>query len=1099
MPTFANCGEETPERARFCPVCGAAQTEVPGPQGLRKVVTIVFCDLCDSTKLGERLDPETLRQVIARYFEAMSEALNRHEGAIEKFIGDAVMAVFGAPVAHEDDPERAVRAALGIRDWIREEEALEVRIALNTGEVLVSLEENPGGERGLVAGDVVNTAARLQSAAPVNGILVGETTYNATSRVIEYRDAPAVEAKGKSQPVPVWEVIEARSRYGVDITRKPTTPLVGRERELGLLVGTLARAQHERTPQLVTLVGVPGIGKSRLVYELFAEVDERPELIYWRQGRCLPYGDGVAFWALGEIVKAHAGILEGESDERAAEKLRAVVEEAVPEQDDAAWVLRELKPLVGLSEGDAGDSRAESFAAWRRFFEGLAELDPLVLVVDDLHWADEGLLDFLDHLIDWATGVPILVVATARPELLTHRPGWGGGKPNATTISLSPLTQAETATLVHSLLERAVLPAEVQAGLLERAGGNPLYAEEFARIALERNALGGAETLPLPESVQGLIAARLDALSEEEKALVQDASVLGKVFWLDAVALLSGVARERAQELLHGLARKQFVQRERRSSLEGDTQYAFMHALVRDVAYSQIPRADRTEKHRRAAAWIESLARAEDYAELRAHHYVSALETLPTGADVPELRQAARLALREAGDRAASLNAYDAAVRDYERALELWPEDDPERAQVLLSLAEQRFRAEIWDERDAAVARDALLAAGDEAGAAVAEILRSEVLWLLGRGEDVLASQERAAGLAESLPVSAAKARVYAGLFRLHWLANRDDPAVTFGDEALAMADDLGLPEVRAQILSVRGGWQAMKGDPGGLALIEESIAVFEQLNSADAQRPYNNLADNHYNFGDLDEAAIAVRRMKEAWKRFAGVDWLRWAESQEIRLAYVAGRWDGAVEIADRWIEDAAQRGGHYLESLFRWHRGRIRLARGDRTGAVEDGETALELGRVGRDPQLVIPSLAFLSRVRWELGEDGADELALELVDRCRGLDLNVAQDWFAEVAVVLAGLDRRKEIEATAEESSASTPWLHAGLAIGRGDPQAAAEIFGRMGARAFEAEAIVLAAEDGLGADLPKAIEFFREVGARAYLGEAESLLVKTRSA
>src|SRR5919109_783948 len=703
----------------------------------RKVVSVLFADLVGFTARAETLDPEDVEAILRPFHDRLRSELEQRGGTVEKFIGDAVMAVFGAPVAHEDDPERAVRAALAIRDWIREEEELEVRIAVNTGEALVALEPGAGAERGLVAGDVVNTASRLQIAAPVNGILVGETTYNATSRVIEYREALPVEAKGKLQPVPVWEVVEARSRYGADVTHTPKTPLVGRERELGLLVSTLARAQHERAPQLVTLVGVPGIGKSRLVYELFAEIDTRPELIYWRQGRCLPYGDGVAFWALGEILKAHAGILEGEAEERSAEKLRAVVEEAVPEQDDAAWVLRELKPLVGLSDGeDAGaDRRTESFAAWRRFFEGLAELDPLVIVVEDLHWADEGLLDFVDHLVDWAAGVPILVVATARPELLTRRPDWGGGKPNATTISLSPLTEAETATLVHGLLERAVLPAEVQAALLDRAGGNPLYAEEFARIALERDALGSAESLPLPESVQGLIAARLDALSDQEKTLVQDASVLGKVFWLGAVAKLGDVQREGAEALLHGLARKQFVQRERRSSMEGDTQYAFMHTLVRDVAYSQIPRADRTEKHRRAADWIESLGRAEDYAELRAHHYVSALETLPSGADAAELRRSARFALREAGDRAAALSAFDGAVRDYERALELWPEDDPDRAGVLLSLAEQRLRAEIWDERDGAVARDALLAVGDEAGAAVAEILRAEVLWNLGRGD----------------------------------------------------------------------------------------------------------------------------------------------------------------------------------------------------------------------------------------------------------------------------------------------------------------------------------------------------------------------------
>jgi class 3 adenylate cyclase len=1067
----------------------------------RKVVSVLFADLVGFTARAESLDPEDVEAILAPYHARLREELERRGGTVEKFIGDAVMAVFGAPVAHEDDPERAVRAALAIRDWIREEGELELRVAVNTGEALVSLDPRPGAERGLVAGDVVNTASRLQTAAPVNGILVGATTYNATSRVIEYRDAAPVEAKGKSQPVPVWEVIQARSRYGADVTYRPRTPLVGRERELGLLHNTLARVEHERSPQLVTLVGVPGIGKSRLVHELFTETDSRPELIYWRQGRCLPYGDGVAFWALGEILKAHAGILEGEPEDQAAAKLQAVVEEAVPERDDAAWVLRELKPLVGLesAEGSA-DRRTESFAAWRRFFEGLAELDPLVVVVEDLHWADEGLLEFLDHLVDWATGFPILLVATARPELLSRRPDWGGGKPNATTISLSPLTETETATLVHQLLERAVLPAEVQAGLLDRAGGNPLYAEEFARIALERNALGTADELPLPESVQGLIAARLDALSAEEKALLQDAAVLGKVFWLGAVAQLSGiVARERAEELLHRLTRKQFVQRERRSSMEGDTQYSFAHTLVRDVAYSQIPRADRTEKHRRAAAWIESLGRPEDYAELRAHHYVQALEALPTGADATELRSAARVALREAAERAASLNAFDNAVRDYERALQLTPEDDPERPRLLLALAQERARAEIWDERDAAVARDALLAAGEQAGAAVAEIIRAEVLWNLGRGEEVLAAQERAADLAKDLPISEPKARVYAGLFRLHFLANRRGPATWFGGEALAMADELGLRELRAQILSAEGSVQLMSGDLSGFATLEESIAIFEEVNSADVQRPYNNVADGYFNLGRLDEAAAATRHMRAGWRRYASLDWLRWTESQEIRLDYAEGRWDRALDIANRWIADSEERDGHYLEPLYRRYRGLIRLARGDRVGALEDGSTALEVGRVGRDPQLVLPSLAFQSRLLLELGEDGAEALALELVERCRGLELNVLYEWFPDIAAVLTSLGRRSDLEAVAESTLVPTLWRDAGLALGRGDPVVAAEILERMGARSFEAEVRLVAARSGHDADLPKAIAFFREVGATAYLAEGESLIADSRSA
>jgi class 3 adenylate cyclase/tetratricopeptide (TPR) repeat protein len=1065
----------------------------------RKVVSVLFADLVGFTSRAESLDPEDVEAILRPYHERLRAELERRGGTVEKFIGDAVMAVFGAPIAHEDDPERAVRAALAIRDWIRDEGELEVRIGVNTGEVLVSLDPSAGAERGLVAGDAVNTAARLQTAARVNGILVGDATYRATTGVIEYGQAPAIAAKGKAEPVPVWEAIEARSRYGEDIAQGPATPLVGRERELGLLADTLARAEHERAPQLVTLVGVPGIGKSRLVRELFALIDSRPELIYWRQGRCLPYGEGVAFWALGEIVKAHAGILEGEPEERMATKLHAVVEEAVPDAGEAEWVERLLRPLLGLGDtGEASeDRRVESFAAWRRFFEGLAELDPLVLVFEDLHWADEGLLDFVDHLVDWAGSVPILVVATARPELLSRRQGWGGGKPNAATISLSPLSEDETAKLLHGLLERAVLPADIQARLLERAGGNPLYAEEFARIARE----GGFGDLPLPESVQGLIAARLDGLELEEKTLLQNASVIGKVFWLGTAAALAGNEDRRvAEELLHALERKQFVRRDRRSSVEGELQYAFMHGLVREVAYAQIPRADRAEKHERAAVWIESLGRPEDHAEMLAHHYLNALDTArAAGQAAQSLENAARVALRMAGDRAASLNAFTDAVRDYDQALELWPEDDPARPRLLLAAAMARFQAEVWDEGELAIARDALLAGDDRAGAAEAEILRAEVFWLLGRGDDVFRSQERAAELAEGLPLSDAKARVYAGVFRLHWLGSREKLAETFQQQALAMADELGLKGVRAQILSASGARRTMRGDRGGFEAMEESIALFEELNSADAQRPYNNLADGYYNLGELSRAAETTRRMKEAWKRFAAIDWLRWNDHQESALLYMAGRWDEALEMCDRWIADARARDGHYLEARWRGLRGRILLARGAEAEALEEAELGVERARVAGDPQLLIPLFAFRLRALWAVGAGVIAPLVDELVDACRTAPQSVAHDWFPEVAIPLVGLDRTAELEAMAETVPTPTPWREGGLALGRGDPLAAAAIFGQMGARPLEAEAQLLAAKAGLDSDLPAAIEFFRSVGATAYLSQAEALLAKSRSA
>ena len=919
--------------------------------------------------------------------------------------------------------------------------------------------------------------------------------------MIEYRESPPVDAKGKTEPVQVWEAVQALSRFGTDITRRPSTPLVGRERELSLLTSTLARVEHESSPQLITLVGVPGIGKSRLVHELFVAVDERPELIFWRQGRCLPYGDGIAFWALGEILKSHAGILEGEPGERVEAKLRSAVEEVVPEAADAAWVTRELRPLLGLSDvaepGAAGDRRIESFAAWRRFFEGLAERGPLVIVLEDLHWADEGLLDFVDHLVDWATGVPILVVATARPELLTRRPGWSGGKPNATTISLSPLTGQETATLLHGLLEQTVLPADVQTALLDRAGGNPLYAEEFARIALERDALGTGE-LPLPESIQGLISARLDTLDDEEKALVQNASVLGKVFWLGALAQLNGgVKQSRVEELLQGLQRKQFVQRERRSSMEGDAQYAFAHTLVRDVAYSQIPRAERAEKHRRAAGWVESLGRPDDHAELRAHHYVSALEALPAAPEEAELRRSARLALRDAGDRATSLSAFRAAVHDYDRALELWPEDDPQRPRLLLAAAAARFETGTGDEGEFAAARDALLAVDDLAGAADAEARRAQTFWNLGRGEDVAHSLERTAKLAEELPLSPAKASVYADIFRLHWLANREELALRYGNEAMGMVEELDLDEVRAQLLNTFGSWRVMHGDTRGLEEISESVAIFERLNSAAAQRSYNNLADGYYNLGDLQRSAEATERMKEAWKRFSHRDWLRWGDSQEIRLRYMAGRWRDVLGIADRWVNDAET--GHYLEPLWRGLRGRIALARDDTVAALAESAAALEFARSAADSQLLTPTLAFRCRLLWEVEDDGAKDLAAELADLARRAPLHVAAEWFPEVAVALVRLGLFAELDAIAESVPTATPWREGGLALCRGDAPAAAAIFGQMGARPLEAEAHLLAAKDGLPADLPAATEFFREVGAVRWLREAEPLLATTRSA
>jgi class 3 adenylate cyclase len=529
--TCPNCGQQNPDGFRFCGACAAPLTEeAPAVREERKVVTVLFCDLVGSTARAEQMDPEDVRALLSSYHERVRSDLERFGGTVEKFIGDAVMALFGAPVAHEDDPERAVRAGLAIREWAQEEGSeLQVRIGITTGEALVALSADPRAGEGMASGDVVNTAARLQTAAPVNGIVVDETTFRASRGTIDYREAARGEARGKADAVTVWEALEARARLGVDVAQRGGAELVGRREELDLLLNAVARVRREREAQLITVVGVPGIGKSRLVYELFQAVEGGGVLTHWRQGRALPYGDGVSFWPLAEIAKAHAGILETDSAEVTAAKLERAVEETLGDDPDARWVEEHLRPLVGLeAESElGGDRRGEAFAAWRRLFEAMAERRPLVLVFDDLQWADDGMLDFVDHLAGWASGVPLLVVCTARPELLERRPGWGAGKPNSAIVSLSPLSESDTALLIHALLEQAVLPAEVQTALLSRAGGNPLYAEEFVRMASE---LGDERELPLPESIQGLIAARLDLLSDAEKSLLQAAAVVGKVF-----------------------------------------------------------------------------------------------------------------------------------------------------------------------------------------------------------------------------------------------------------------------------------------------------------------------------------------------------------------------------------------------------------------------------------------------------------------------------------------------------------------------------------------------------------------------------------------
>ncbi len=1095
-----SCGQENPAGFRFCGACGAALTG-EAPREERKVVTVLFCDLVGSTARAERLDPEDVRALLSSFLERVRGDLERFGGTVEKFIGDAVMALFGAPVAHEDDPERAVRAALAIREWALEEADLQVRIGITTGEALVAL--GTGAGEGMASGDVVNTAARLQSAAPVNGVLVDETTYRATERVISYREQRPIEAKGKTEPVAVWEAVEARARFGVDVRQIGRTPLVGRELELAALVGALERARREREPQLVTLVGVPGIGKSRLVWELFQRVERGSELTRWRQGRSLPYGEGVSYWALGEMVKAQAGVLETDDAARTEEKLRAAVATVVSADEDVQWLERHLRPLVGLEAGGeaAADRRGEAFAAWRRFFEALAEEHPLVLVFEDLHFADEGLLDFVDHLVDWASGVPLLVVGTARPELLARRQGWGGGKPHALTLSLSPLSDDETAQLVRAFLVRSSLDPDAHETLLERAGGNPLYAEEFARL-LETHDRG--EELRVPETVQGLLAARIDGLAREEKVLLQDAAVIGKIFWLGATAALGEVERWVAEERLHALERKEFVRRERRSSVAGETEYAFRHLLVRDVAYGQIPRTQRAEKHQQAAAWIGSLGRPEDQAEMVAHHYLSALELLrASGQSTAGIAENARDALSDAGDRAFALNAFAHASHLYEQALELSDRDGPQGVDLLfrrgraLHLASDERQVEALE-----AARDALLAAGDRDRAAEAEALVGRALWYRGTWDGARGAFDRALALVEDHRPTAATARVLASVAGLRMLEGDHEEAIRVGRDALAVADRLGLDEVRAGVLITVGMARVESGDDDGFAEGEEGRQVALRTGSLfEASRACNNIGVQLFGAGELSRAYEFLDEARRLADRAGHADMTRFMRAMQMLRPLDDGRWDECLRMTDAFIAECEAGAPHTQQAGVHSYRGTIRLGRDDLAGAVADAERALDLAHEVAQPDRMFQSLAFAVRAFAEAGEDErarqkASEFDFRALDRRRPppvwTTINFA--WAANE------VGRREELDRLLARQKRQTKWTTATRAVVSGEYEEAAALFAEMGTGMHEAYARLRAAEQLVAtgrrakADehLARAVEFFHAAGATRWLREAESV-------
>jgi class 3 adenylate cyclase/tetratricopeptide (TPR) repeat protein len=714
MVTCAVCGEENPERARFCLNCGTPLAATGGREA-RKVVTVVFSDLAGSTSLGERLDPESLGRVMARWFEAMRAVLEHHGGTVQKFIGDAVMAVFGVPALHEDDAVRAVRAAGELR---RELEALNrdlardwgvtlaMRTGINTGEVVAG---DPGVGDALVLGDAVNVAARLEQAAAPGEVLLGEPTWRLVRDAVQVEPVAPLALKGKDRPVAAYRLLSV-TPGAAGHARRLDAPMVGRERPLRLLRDVFEAAAADRACHLVTVLGAAGVGKSRLAAELLAEVGRRATVL---RGRCLSYGEGITWWPVTEVLRAAAGLTDADDPGTA----RARLEAALAGEERAADIADRLAGLLGLAEPAGGPE--ELPWAVRRLLEALARERPLVVLLDDLHWAEPTLLDLVEHVADWSRDAPIVLCCLARPELLEARPGWGGGKLNASTLLLQPLGAADSERLVEHLLGRVTLAEDARRHIVETAEGNPLFVEELLGMLIDDGLLVRADggwtptadlaAVPVPTSIATLLSARMEQLDREERAVVGRASVIGQTFYRDAVAELSDADRAAVGGSLTALVRKELV-RHAASDLAGQDAFRFRHLLLRDAAYAGLPKALRAELHERFARWLEAAAgeRLREHPELLAHHLECAYRLRAELGPVDErgraLARSAAERLTQAGRRALGLGDMPAVAKLLQRAVELLPADAPGRPELLVDLGAALLETGAIEQADAALA-----------------------------------------------------------------------------------------------------------------------------------------------------------------------------------------------------------------------------------------------------------------------------------------------------------------------------------------------------------------------------------------------------------
>jgi class 3 adenylate cyclase/tetratricopeptide (TPR) repeat protein len=924
------CGAANDPEDRFCGNCGAAleprgetsasaQEEVGGraaPAAERRLVSVLFADLVGFSTWSESRDAEEVRELLTRYFETARRIMSRYGGTIEKFIGDAVMSVWGTPVAQEDDAERAVRAALDLTTAVEAlaqevgSETMELRAGVVTGEAAVTV----GAEgQGMVAGDLVNTASRVQSIAPPGGVLVTDSTRRVTEAAIVYEDAGSHELKGKTDTVRLWRATRViGSRRGAQKAVGLEAPFVGREREMHLVKELFHSGTENRKAHLLSVVGIAGIGKSRLSWEFEKYIDGLADVVLWHRGRCLAYGEGVTYWALSEMIRMRAGIPEEENPDESAQKLRAVIDEIVDDEDERRWIEPRLANLLGMESRSTSD-RQELFSAWRLFVERMAEQGPTVLVFEDLQWADAGLLDFIDYLLEWSRDHPLFILTLARPEIAERRPDWGAGPRNSTSLFLEPLSDGAMDLLVRGYVPG--LPEDVRTEIRKRAEGVPLYAVETVRMLLDRGVVervgdeyrlvGSIDRFEVPESLHALISARLDGLSPDERTILQDASVLGKTFTRSALSALTGIDEIELDPLLTSLVRKELlgVQSDPRSPERG--QYGFLQALVQRVAYERLSKRERKSRHLTIAGYLETswAGDANEIVEVIASHLVSAYHEFPEAEDALEIKSKARDKLVRAGERAASLAAHDEAERYFKQGAEL--ADDPVTTAELLERASEPAGIAGRADESYRLQSEAIAmfeSEGKTHAAARVSAKTADVLWDRGEITEAVERMERSFEVLRHDEPDEDLAALASQVGRLHFFTGDNHLAAERIEFALDIAERLWLPEILSQTLNTKSLVMHARGryeESAALLRHALQIALENDLQGA-AVRGYYNLVSKAEEFDRYEEAMGYHKKGLELCRRLGNAPG-EWFFYGTIYSYYMLGKWDAFMQFVDR------------------------------------------------------------------------------------------------------------------------------------------------------------------------------------------------------